>query len=392
MDVRLGRAGRPLLPGGIAGPVRMGPVTKQLAPCLRAGEVAVIAHDDLDSATATALIEARPAAVVNAGALVTGRVPVEGARLLLEAGVPVLDEVDRAVLGRLTEGQWVRLDGQRLLDGRGRVLARGTRLDAEHVRHRLLEARQQLPRLSREFVDNTLAYLRREAAILTEPVWIPPLRTPMAGRSAVVVVRSATARADLRAIRPFIRQGRPVLIGVDGGADALLAEGWRPDLVVGDMDSVSDRALARAREIVVHAYPDGAAPGLARLRRAGRFAHVMPSLGTSEDMAMLLAYEAGAAPVVAVGAHWGVLDFVERGRAGMASTLLVRMRVGHVLVDARGLARLAEGHPDWPAYASMVTAALGCVAALALASPALRLMARLLWMRLQTGLWLGGLG
>jgi len=392
LGVRLGRVGRPLLASRIAGPVRIGPVTKQLAPCLRGGEVVVIAHDDMDSATATALTEARPAAVVNAGSLVTGRVPVEGARLLLEAGIPVLDEVDRGLLGRLAEGQWVRLEGDRLLDERGRVLAQGTRLGREQVHRRLLQARHRLPRLSREFVDNTLTYLRREAAILTEPVWTPPLRTPMAGRPAVVVVRSATARADLRAIRPFIRHRRPVLIGVDGGADALLAEGWRPDLVVGDMDSVSDRALARAREIVVHAYPGGAAPGLARLRRAGRFAHVMPSLGTSEDVAMLLAYEAGAAPIVAVGANSGVLDFVERGRAGMASTLLVRMKIGHVLVDARGLARLATVRPAWPAYASMVTAALGSVAALALASPPLRLMARLMWMWLQTGLWLAGVG
>lgn len=388
--VRPDRPARRVFRTGAAGPVRVGHVTKRLACSLRAGEVAVIAHDDLDSATAAALVQARPAAVVNAGCLLTGWVPVDGARLLLETGIPVLDEVDPGAVGHLTPGQWVRLEGDRLLDAHGRVIVTGVRLELDEVERRLDRARARLPQLARRFIDNTLAYMQKETGILTDEIGIPPLTTRMAGRAAVVVIRSQTSREDLAMIRSFIRSERPVLIGVDGGADAMLAEGLRPDLVIGDMDSVSDRALGLAREVVVHAYPDGTAPGLARLRRAGRFAHVLPSAGTSEDAALLLAYAAGARPIVAVGAHWGLLDFVERGRAGMASTLLVRMRIGHVLVDARGIARLWPSRPSWRSYASMVAAAASSLAAIALVSDPLRLILRLLWVRLQAGLWLGG--
>ena len=373
-----------------AGPVRCGRITKQLVYALRAGEMAVIAHDDLDSATAAALIRCAPAAIINTGCLLTGRVPVQGARLLLEAGIPVLDQVDPACVERLEPGQWVRLEGDRLVDRRGRVVAVGVRLALDEVERRLDEARTSLPQLARRFVDNTLHYLHKEAALLTDEIRLPPLTTPMAGRAAVVVVRSQSSREDLAMVLPFIRSQRPVLIGVDGGADDLLAAGLRPDLLVGDMDSCSDRALALAREVVVHAYPNGVAPGLARVRRFGRFAHVLPAGGTSEDVALLLAYAAGARPIVAVGAHWGLLDFVERGRPGMASTVLVRMRVGHVLVDARGLGKLWPSRPAWRSYAPMMAAAASSLAALALVSDPLRLILRLLWVRLQAGLWVGG--
>ena len=389
--VRPGRSAGIPARAAVSGPVRLGSLTKQLAWCLRPGEIAVIAHDDLDAATAAALVRARPAAVVNAGSLVTGRLPVQGARLLLQAGIPVLDALEPGTLARLAPGQRVRLEGRRLVDERGRLLGCGVRLDGDEVERRLSRARERLPDLARRFVRNTLDHLARETALLTDPLPIPPLSTPLQGRPAVVVVRGQGAREDLAALRSFIRRARPALIGVDGGADTLLAEGLRPDLLVGDMDSVSDRALAASRELVVHAYPDGNAPGLARVRRAGRFAHVVPSAGTSEDVAMLLAYEAGARPIVAVGAHRSLLDFLERGRAGMASTLLVRMRIGHALVDARGAAELWAWRPGWAAYASVVAAALSCVAALAMVSGPLRFTARLVWVLLQAGLRLGGL-
>lgn len=259
--------------------MRLGPVTKQLARELRPGEIAVIAHQDLDSATAADVLAARPAGVVNGLSSLTGKVPVEGGRMLLQAGIPVLDEAGQDLLRRLEPGRYVRIVGDRLLDARGRLIARGRRLTLREVEVRLAQARQRLPALAAGFVDNTVGYLQREKRLLVDDVWVPPLVTPMSGRPALVVVRSDTSRRDLPILRPFVRQARPVVIGVDGGADVLLAEGLRPDVVVGDMDSVSDRALVAARELVVHAYPNGSAPGLSRVRSLGRFAHVMPSVG-----------------------------------------------------------------------------------------------------------------
>lgn len=375
----------------IAGPARAGAVTKRLVTRIRPGDVAIISHPDLDAATASMLVARRPAAVVNGCATVSGRVPAGGAWVLLRAGIPVLDRAGPDLLDRVVEGMPVELRGDRLLDQAGRVVAEGWLLTPEEVRARLEEARGRLPDLLRRFVDNTLQHAARERDRLMGPIPIPPLRTPVAGRPAVVVARGAGFREDLRAIEPFIRRHRPVLVGVDGGADGLLELGLPCDLIVGDMDSVSDRALERATELVVQAYPGGPAPGLARVLARGRFAHVFPCPGTSEDAALLLAGEAGARPVVAVGTHASALDVMEKGRPGMASTLLVRMRLGHVLVDARGYARLGAHEPDAAAGAGpgVAAAAMVCLSVAAWVSGPLQQLARLFWLRLQAGFWAG---
>ncbi len=147
-------------------------------------------------------------------------------------------------------------------------------------------------------------------------------------------------KEDLQTLRHYIREYRPVLIGVDGGADALIEAGHQPDLIVGDMDSVSDDALRCGAEIVVHAYRDGRAPGLERVRALGVEPVVFPATGTSEDVAMLLADDKGASLIVAVGTHVTLVEFLDKGRSGMASTFLTRLRVGGKLVDAKGVSRL----------------------------------------------------
>ncbi len=376
----------------VAGPARVGAVTKRLVARIRPGDVVIISHPDMDTATAAALAARRPGAVINGCATLSGRLPAGGAGVLLAAGIPVLDHAGPQLLSRVVEGAWVRLEGQQLLDDRGRVLACGRRLQAEEVRARLGQAQRQFPALLRRFARNTLQHATGELERLLGPIALPPLRTSMAGRPAVVVARGAGLREDLRAIGPFIRRRHPVLIGVDGGADALVELGYGCHLVVGDMDSVSDRAMDSAGELVVQAYPDGRAPGLARVLERGRFAHVFPCPGTSEDAALLLAGEAGARPVVAVGGHASALEVMEKGRPGMASTLLVRMRLGHVVVDARGYACLAscereEREALGPAVAA---AAVFCLSVATWVSSPLQQLARLLWLGLQAGLWTGG--
>ena len=328
----------PDLPG-VRGTVRVDARTKNLTKRLRPGDIAVIDHKDIDKVSAEALLARRPAAVVNAAASSTGRYPNLGPEILVEAGIPLIDQAGPEVMVELREGQLARVDGDRIYVGDA-VVAKGHLLDTESVQAAMTEARAGLAVQLEAFAANTMDYLRRERELLLDGVGVPTIRTGLEGRHALIVVRGYHYKEDLRTLRHYIREYRPVLIGVDGGADALIEEGHRPDLVVGDMDSVSDRTLTCGAEIVVHAYRDGRAPGLERVTELGIDPVVFPATGTSEDVAMLLADDKGATLIVAVGTHATLVEFLDKGRSGMASTFLTRLRVGGKLVDAKGVSRL----------------------------------------------------
>ncbi|GAB3445238.1 putative cytokinetic ring protein SteA [Phycicoccus ginsengisoli] len=324
---------------GVRGPVRVDARTKNLTKRLRPGEIAVIDHQDIDKVSAEALLACRPAAVVNASPSISGRYPNLGPEILVEAGIPLVDNVGRDVMHDLHEGQQVRVDGGEVWV-EDRVVARGQAFDEELVQAAMTEARAGLAVQLEAFAANTMEYLRRERELLLDGVGVPDITTELDGRHALIVVRGYHYKEDLKTLRSYIREYRPVLVGVDGGADALIEEGLRPDLIVGDMDSVSDAALRCGAEIVVHAYRDGNAPGLERVRRLGVEPVVFPATGTSEDVAMLLADDKGAELIVAVGTHATLVEFLDKGRSGMASTFLTRLRVGGKLVDAKGVSRL----------------------------------------------------
>ncbi|GAA5163592.1 putative cytokinetic ring protein SteA [Ornithinimicrobium tianjinense] len=326
-------------PTTVTGTVRVDARTKDLTKRLQAGDVAVIDHDDLDLVSAHALVACRPAAVVNAAPSTTGAYPNRGPEILLDAGIPVLDMAGPTVM-EIEEGSTATLEGD-ALSVDGAVVARGVRLTEALVAAQLEDARTNLSTQIEAFSVNTMEYVRAERQLLIDGIEVPPLRTNLQGRYALVVVRGYHYKEDLHTLRPFIREARPVLIGVDGGADALLEQGLRPDLIVGDMDSVSDRALTSGAELVVHAYRDGRAPGLERVEALGvTDAVVLPAPGTSEDVAMLLADDKGAELVVAVGTHATLIEFLDKGRQGMASTFLTRLRLGSKLVDAKGVSLL----------------------------------------------------
>jgi uncharacterized membrane-anchored protein len=327
------------LPGTV-GVARLDRRTKNLTKRIRPGEIAVIDHVDIDRVSADALVTCKVAAVVNAAPSTSGRYPNLGPEILLAAGIPLLDGVGDTVFGELKEGDTVRLDGDTLYDSRERVLAVGTPQDAESIGAAMAEARAGLATQLEAFAANTMEYLLKERDLLLDGVGVPEIRTRIEGRHCLIVVRGYDYREDLRALRPYIREYRPILIGVDGGADALCEDGYQPDMIVGDMDSVSDEALRSGAEVVVHAYADGHAPGLERVQDLGVHAVVFPAAGTSEDVAMLLADEAGAQLIVAVGTHATLVEFLDKGRQGMASTFLTRLRVGGKLVDAKGVSRL----------------------------------------------------
>ena len=327
-------------PAEISGPVRLDRRTKNLTKRLLPGDVAVIHHTDLDRVSAEALVEAGASAVVNAVPSVSGRYPNLGPGILLAAGIQLIDDAGEDIFTLLDEGDQVIVDGDKLLDANGHVVAKGTLVTTEVLEHQLTFAREGLADQIEAFAANTMEYLRVEKELLLEGVGVPDVATEIEGRHVLIVVRGYDYRSDLEALRPYISEYKPLLMGVDGGADALLEAGYRPDMIIGDMDSCSDAALRCGAELVVHAYRDGRAPGIERIENLGLQAIPFPALGTSEDAAMLLADSKGARLIVAVGTHASLVEFLDKGRAGMASTFLTRLRVGPKLVDAKGVSRI----------------------------------------------------
>jgi uncharacterized membrane-anchored protein len=364
--VRRGRAEE--LPGIVA-VARVDQRTKTLVKRLGPGEIAVIDHADLDRVSADELIACKVSAVVNAARSITGRYPNLGPRLLLDAGIPLVDDAGRDVLARVAEGAVVRLDGEVLYLG-DQVIAKGVLQNESTVGVAMDEAKAGIATQIDSFADNTMEFLRRERDMLTNGVPLPQLATVMQGKHVLVVVRGYRYREDLRALRPYIREYRPVLVAVDGGADALLDAGYRPQLIIGDMDSVSDDALGSGAELVVHAYPDGRAPGLARVQALGLDAVPLPAPGTSEDVALLLADAMGASLIAVVGTHFTLEEFLDKGRPGMSSTFLTQLRVGEKVVNARGVHQLYQSRISGWALLALVLAAAVTVVVAVVRSPA----------------------
>ena len=343
---------------GVVGTARLDRRTKRLTKRLRPGDVAVIDHVDLDRVAAEALVAANVCAVLNTSPSISGRYPNLGPEILLTAGIPLVDITDGDLFAELRDGDTVRLLDDTLYAADGRVIAKGELQTADIVASAMAEARAGLAVQLEAFASNTMEYLKRERDLLLDGIGVPDIKTVLEGRHVLVVVRGYDYRQDLVALRHYIREYRPVLLAVDGGADALLEEGLKPHLIVGDMDSVSDEALRCGAEIVVHAYRDGNAPGLDRVRDLGIDPVVFPAAGTSEDVALLLADDKGASLIVAVGTHATLVEFLDKGRAGMASTFLTRLRVGGKLIDAKGVSRLYRTRIPLPTLSLLILAAV----------------------------------
>lgn len=341
---------------GLSGPARVDRRTKDLTKRLRPGDIAVIDHEDLDRVSAEALVACKPAAVVNASTSISGRYPNLGPEILVAAGIPLLDHAGPDVMA-IKDGTELTLEDGAVRTDESTV-ATATVLDNDAVQEAMTLARAGLSDQLEAFAQNTMDYLRKERELLFDGVGVPDITTELDGRHALIVVRGYHYKEDLDTLRHYIREYKPILIGVDGGADALIEARHKPDLIVGDMDSVSDDALRCGAEIVVHAYRDGRAPGLERVRSLGVEPVVFPATGTSEDVAMLLADDKGATLIVAVGTHVTLVEFLDKGRHGMASTFLTRLRVGGKLVDAKGVSRLYRARISGLSLLVMVTVGL----------------------------------
>ena len=322
----------------IRGTARLGRRTKDLVKRLGADDIAVIDHRNLDRIAAEELAACGVRATINAAPSSDGSYPNTGPLMLVRAGVPLID-AGPEIFERLQDGDEVEISAGRILSG-GVEVAHGHRLEADRLARELDAQRARIDRALRDFTENTLAHLREEGGLLYGTIDLPETRTRFRDRHVLIVVRGTDHVRDLRALRAYIEDVNPILVGVDGGADAIVGEGLMPDVILGDMDSACETTLRSGAELIVHAYPDGEAPGAERLRRFALPHTVVPSAGTSQDLAMLLAYEKGASLIVSVGAHFNLVEFLERDRGGMSSTFLTRLRIGETLVDAKGVSNL----------------------------------------------------
>ena len=366
----------------IHGNARLGRRTKELVRRLHAGDVAIIDHADLDRVAAEDLVASRVRAVVNVASFSTGRYPNAGPLLLAQAGVRLIDAPAAPLFEELRDGDPVTIVGGEVRRN-GTVLAAGRVLSADELAERLSDQRDRVDAALAAFAENTMARLREEGQLLAGRLELPRVRTSFRDRHALIVVRGSTYRKDLRALRAYIRDVHPVVVGVDGGADAILQAGLRPDMVLGDMDSASDEALRCGAELVVHAYPDGRAPGCERLERLGLDHQTLRIIGTSQDAAMLLAHEKGAGLIVSVGAHFNLVDFLERSRDGMSSTFLTRLRIGELLVDAKGVSRLYNPGVTSRQLGLFFVAALVLLIIVIITTPALSDLMDLIWLKLK---------
>ncbi|MFI5025724.1 MAG: putative cytokinetic ring protein SteA [Solirubrobacterales bacterium] len=370
----------------IEGRVRLGRRTKHLVKRLLPGEIAVVDHVNIDRIAGEELIGTGVRAVLNASPSSDGIYPNAGPLMLARAGVKLIDVDEGDPFELLRDGEWVAITGESVLVDGGVVL-RGRVLGIEDL-ERQREA--QLARVNEalaEFAENTVAHVRGETDLLTGSVEFPPTRASFRDQHVLIVVRGEHHRHDLKALHAYVRDVRPLVVAVDGGADGVLEAGMKPDVIVGDMDSASDGSLRCGAELIVHAYPDGRAPGRQRLLDMGLHHTVLPAAGTSEDVAMLMAYEKGAALIVSVGAHFNLIEFLDRKRGGMSSTFLTRLRIGEKLVDAKGVSRLYNPSATVGPLALFLAAFAILLAIVVITSPALNDVLQLVWLKIK--IWLG---
>lgn len=352
---------------GVTGLARVDRRADVLARRVGAGDIAVFDQVDLDRRTADALVAAGVTAVINAAPSISGRFPNLGPEILISAGIVLIDGVGSEVL-RIKDGSRLRLHDGRVYVGETEI-ACGIEQTANSIADLMIEAKTGLSAQLEAFSANTIEFLRHERALIIDRVGVPDIEVALRGRQVLVVAAGYNHIADLAALKHFIREYHPVLIGVEAGADALRAAGHKPHLIVGDPYQVQTETLKSAQEVVVPAQPDGYAPGVERIQDLGIGAVTFPAVSNPEDLALLLAEAHGAELVIAVGFQATLHEFLDRGRCGSnPSTFLTRLRLGSKLIDGQAAAALYRSRVSSGAVLFMVLAALIAVIAALLVS------------------------
>ncbi len=305
-----------------------------------------------------------------------------GPLLLIEAGITLVDLPDDKLFDLCRDGDALELRGGEVWRS-GTLVSAGALQEPQMVRSENAQRRREIGGALEAFARNTVEHMVEEQDLLSGKIALPRFDTDFRDRPVLIVVRGVNHQADLQALRPYIRDTRPVLVGVDGGANAILEEGFKPDMIVGDMDSASESTLRCGAELVVHAYPDGRAPGRELLDRLGLEHKTVPAPATSQDVAMLIAGEKGASLIISVGSQFNLVEFLDKDRRGMSSTFLTRLRLGEKIIDAKGVSRLYRPSPG--SSPALIVLAAGVVAfvTIVLVTPGLRDVADLLWLKLR---------
>jgi uncharacterized membrane-anchored protein len=369
-------------PREVRGIARLGKRTKHLVKRLRRGDVAILDHTDLDRVSAEDLIACGVEAVINTAPSSTGRYPNAGPLLLVQAGIVLVDAPGAPLFSELADGDTIEIHGGEIRRN-GDVIARGEVQDPATVQALNDERRRDIGEALEAFAHNTVEHMVAERELLSGKLELPQFATEFRDRPCLVVVRGVDHKRDIKALRSYIRDVKPVLIGVDGGADALIEEGFKPHMIVGDMDSATEPTLRCGAELVVHAYSDGRAPGREHLEALGLPYKIVPAPGTSQDVAMLIAHEKSAALIVSVGSHFNLVEFLDKNRRGMSSTFLTRLRIGEILVDAKGVSRLYKPRPGGAPLLLVLGAGLVMLVVLMWSIPALHDLLDLLWLKIQ---------
>jgi uncharacterized membrane-anchored protein len=347
---------------GVTGVARVSRNSDSLLGRVGHGDIVIFDHIDIDRATADALVTAGVTAVVNASPSVSGRYPNLGPEILLAGGVALVDNVGDRVFSRVRDGSKVRLYDGGLYAGDDEV-AQGVEQTAESIADQLIEAKAGMAAQLEAFAANAIEYMKRERSLLLDGVGIPEVTTKIAGRHVLVVAASPDTAGELKKLRRYIADYNPVLVGVDGGADALRTAGYKPKLIVGNPDRIGTGTLRGGAEVVIPADIDGHAPGLERLQDLGLGAVTFPATGTSEDLTLLLADAHDAALIVTVGMHTTLTELLDRSHGSAASTFLIRMRVANKIVEAPAVFRLYKARISWWSVALLVLAAAAAIVA-----------------------------
>ncbi|MFA5524269.1 MAG: putative cytokinetic ring protein SteA [Tissierellales bacterium] len=366
----------------LKGTVKKDKKTKNLINRLEPGDIAILDHKDIDEIAAISLVESKIKCVLNLDTSISGKYPNKGPTVLYEAGIILLESKNKDIYDIVSEGEEIELN-ENVVVYKNKIIGTFEELNYEKIQKLLKIGYSNLEFELDKFIENTLEYAKREKELVLEKGNIPRIKTKMINKHALVVVRGKDYKKDLNAIQNYISEMRPVFIGVDGGGDAIIEFGYVPDILIGDMDSVSDRCLQLSKEIIVHAYKEGGAPGLERVKKLGLEAKIYSSAGTSEDIALLLAYSNNVDLIVAVGTHSNMIDFLEKGRRGMASTFLVRLKIGSKLVDAKGVNMLYRSSLKIKYVIGLGFAALIPIIVLSLNFPPIKEIIKLVQIRLR---------